>query len=77
MDWTLEDFEKNVEAIKKQFNIVGRERELGEVLVALKRNKHVLLEGPVGVGKTTGTQKASAISYRREKRNRIGDQGRL
>jgi gas vesicle protein GvpN len=53
MDWTLEDFEKNVEAIKKQFNIVGRERELGEVLVALKRNKHVLLEGPVGVGKTT------------------------
>jgi MoxR-like ATPase/Mg-chelatase subunit ChlD len=53
MDWTRDDFEKNVEAIKKQFNIVGREREIGEVLAALKRNKHVLLEGPVGVGKTT------------------------
>jgi len=54
MNWTSEeDLEKTVEAIKKQFKIVGRERELGRVLVAVKRNKHVLLEGPVGVGKTT------------------------
>jgi gas vesicle protein GvpN len=53
MDWIQEDVRKDVEAIKRQFNIIGRERELSEVLVALKRGKHVLLEGPVGVGKTT------------------------
>lgn len=47
------DLDKDVEFIKKQFKIIGRERELSEILAAVKSNKHVLLEGPVGVGKTT------------------------
>lgn len=53
MNYLEEDLKKTVEAIQRQFKIVGRESELGNVLVAIKRNKHVLLEGPVGVGKTT------------------------
>jgi gas vesicle protein GvpN len=44
---------KDVEVIKKRFNIVGREIELAMLLRAVESGKHVLLEGPVGVGKTT------------------------
>lgn len=49
----LSDLDKTVEVIKRKFNVIGREKELGMVLTAIKSNKHVLLEGPVGVGKTT------------------------
>ncbi|MFQ5712273.1 MAG: AAA family ATPase, partial [Candidatus Geothermarchaeales archaeon] len=48
-----EDLGKAVETIKKQFRVVGRDEELRRVLIAVMRSKHVLLEGPVGVGKTT------------------------
>lgn len=48
-----EDISKAVEIIKKQFRIIGRDKELSQILAAVKSNKHVLLEGPVGVGKTT------------------------
>lgn len=48
-----EDTDKAVETIKMQFRIIGRDRELSQILTAVKSNKHVLLEGPVGVGKTT------------------------
>jgi len=48
-----EDLGKTVEAIKKRFKVVGRDEELRRVIIAVMRNKHVLLEGPVGVGKTT------------------------
>ncbi len=44
------------ETIKKLQNlhrIVGRQNELMSALVAARANKHILLEGPVGVGKTT------------------------
>jgi len=47
------DVEKNVDVMKKRFSIVGRDQELCQILVAVSKNKHVLLEGPVGVGKTT------------------------
>lgn len=45
--------EEGADAIRKRFGIVGRRREIAQVLSAISANKHVLLEGPVGVGKTT------------------------
>lgn len=48
-----EDLGKAVRTLKKRFRVVGRDEELRRVLIAVMRSKHVLLEGPVGVGKTT------------------------
>jgi MoxR-like ATPase len=42
-----------IEEIQKQFNIVGRPFELKKCLAAKLANRHILLEGDVGVGKTT------------------------
>jgi MoxR-like ATPase len=42
-----------VKAVQKLCNVIGREEELGSSLIAAKAGKHILLEGPVGVGKTT------------------------
>ena len=42
-----------IEEIQKQFNIVGRAVELRKCLAAKLANRHILLEGDVGVGKTT------------------------
>jgi MoxR-like ATPase len=42
-----------VEELQKRHDIIGRRRELSSALVAAQAGKHVLLEGPVGVGKTT------------------------
>jgi MoxR-like ATPase len=42
-----------VRELQKKHNIIGRSEELKSSLVAAKAGKHVLLEGPVGVGKTT------------------------
>ena len=39
--------------IQEQFNIVGRPFELKKCLAAKLANRHILLEGDVGVGKTT------------------------
>jgi MoxR-like ATPase len=39
--------------IQEEHGIVGRERELAMALAVLQAGRHVLLEGPVGVGKTT------------------------
>jgi gas vesicle protein GvpN len=39
--------------IQSQFGIVGRESELALSLAVLQAGHHLLLEGPVGVGKTT------------------------
>ncbi len=41
-----------VEGIGQRFGIVGRREELLRMLVAVRSGRHVLLEGPVGVGKT-------------------------
>ena len=42
----------SVDAIKKQFGIIGRTSELMRALAAKAAGRHLLLEGPVGVGKT-------------------------
>ncbi len=42
-----------IEEIQEQFNIVGRTGELRKCLAAKLANRHILLEGDVGVGKTT------------------------
>ena len=47
---------KNLEIIKiiqKRFRIIGRTEEISQILIAHEVNKNILLEGPVGVGKTT------------------------
>lgn len=42
-----------VREIQERHGIVGRERELALALAVLSAGRHLLLEGPVGVGKTT------------------------
>lgn len=42
-----------INEIQEQFNIVGRTIELRKCLAAKLANRHILLEGDVGVGKTT------------------------
>ena len=42
-----------VRRIQKEHGIVGREEELAVALAILASNRNLLLEGPVGVGKTT------------------------
>jgi MoxR-like ATPase len=42
-----------IEQIQRRHGIVGREAELALSLAVLARGRHLLLEGPVGVGKTT------------------------
>ena len=42
-----------IRGIQEEHGIVGRERELATALAVLGAGRHLLLEGPVGVGKTT------------------------
>jgi MoxR-like ATPase len=42
-----------IRQIQDEHGIVGRERELATALAVLGAGRHLLLEGPVGVGKTT------------------------
>ena len=42
-----------VSEIQAAHRIVGRERELAVAMAVLQSGRHLLLEGPVGVGKTT------------------------
>jgi MoxR-like ATPase len=46
------NLKESVDAIKKKFGIVGRTQELMKSLAAKAAGRHILLEGPVGVGKT-------------------------
>ncbi|HJX04434.1 MAG TPA: MoxR family ATPase, partial [Thermoplasmata archaeon] len=41
-----------VRLIKKKNGIVGRDKELEKALAAISSGKHLMIEGPVGVGKT-------------------------
>jgi len=43
---------EDVREIQSKFGIIGREIELRKALVAVRAGKHLLIEGPVGVGKT-------------------------
>ena len=42
-----------IRRIQQEHGIVGREAELTLALAVLQADRHLLLEGPVGVGKTT------------------------
>ncbi|MFW9830201.1 MAG: AAA family ATPase [Candidatus Thorarchaeota archaeon] len=50
---------KDVTSISRKYKIIGRQEILLQCLASDKANKHLLIEGPVGVGKTTV---ASAIA---------------
>ncbi len=41
-----------VDEIRQRYGIVGRRAELLKMLIAVRSGRHILLEGPVGVGKT-------------------------
>lgn len=43
---------QEVAEIKKANGIVGRDKELERALAAIKSGRHLMIEGPVGVGKT-------------------------
>jgi MoxR-like ATPase len=42
-----------IRRIQEESGIVGRDEELGMALAVLQTGRHLLFEGPVGVGKTT------------------------
>jgi MoxR-like ATPase len=42
-----------IEEIQQEHGIIGRDRELALALAVVGAGRHLLLEGPVGVGKTT------------------------
>jgi MoxR-like ATPase len=54
-----------IEQLCQEFGIVGRRSELGQIMLALAAGRHLLLEGPVGVGKTT-IATAAAVSLNKE-----------
>jgi MoxR-like ATPase len=41
-----------VKDIGSKYKIIGREKELRQMVLAIRANKHLLIEGEVGVGKT-------------------------
>ncbi len=43
---------RDISRIQGKFGIIGRERELEKALAAVRAGKHLMIEGPVGVGKT-------------------------
>ncbi len=49
---SIPDLDKAINRIKRKHQIVGRDRELRLMLLAALSKRHILLEGPVGVGKT-------------------------
>ncbi|UCE81148.1 MAG: AAA family ATPase [Methanobacteriota archaeon] len=51
--------QEHVESIKQASGIVGRDAELSKGLAVVSANRHLMIEGPVGVGKTV---LASAIA---------------
>lgn len=50
---------KEITEIQRKYKIVGRQEAIEQCLASDKADKHILIEGPVGVGKTT---LASAIA---------------
>lgn len=48
----ISDLKSEIKSIQKKYKIIGREKELQLLLIALKAKKHIILEGSVGTGKT-------------------------
>ncbi|MBD3226770.1 MAG: AAA domain-containing protein [Candidatus Lokiarchaeota archaeon] len=47
------NIDEATEEFKQRFNIIGRSREIRQAILARLSNKNILIEGQVGVGKTT------------------------
>ncbi|UCE13195.1 MAG: MoxR family ATPase [Candidatus Heimdallarchaeota archaeon] len=47
------DIEKAISEIQEKFGVVGREGSLRKLILGKMAGKHIIIEGPVGVGKTT------------------------
>ncbi len=47
------DIDAAITEIQSKFKIIGRSKELRKLILARKTLKHVLIEGEVGIGKTT------------------------
>ncbi|MHA1616012.1 MAG: AAA family ATPase [Candidatus Njordarchaeales archaeon] len=70
---TKGELNKMIEEIAKRFGIIGRRQELEEILLAKEIGRPVLIEGPVGVGKTTLAK--AVASYFQQKFIRVdGDE---
>lgn len=50
---TFVDIEQIILDIQEKFGVVGRERTLRKLILGKTAGKHIIIEGPVGVGKTT------------------------
>jgi len=50
---TLVDIEKVISDIQSKFGVVGRTKSLRKLILGKMAGKHIIIEGPVGVGKTT------------------------
>jgi MoxR-like ATPase len=49
----LADINEIVQTVQQKYGIVGRSKELRQLVLAKLAEKHAVIEGPVGVGKTT------------------------
>lgn len=49
----LADINEIVQTVQQKYSIVGRSKELRQLVLARVAEKHAIIEGPVGVGKTT------------------------
>ncbi len=49
----MSNFRELADDIARKYSIIGRRKELEAILLAKEAGKPVLIEGPVGVGKTT------------------------
>lgn len=47
------DIEKVISDIQSKFGVVGRTKTLRKLILGKMAGKHIIIEGPVGVGKTT------------------------
>lgn len=47
------DIEKVISEIQGNFGVVGRKKTLRKLILGKMAGKHIIIEGPVGVGKTT------------------------
>jgi MoxR-like ATPase len=46
------DIEKVISDIQSKFGVVGRTKSLRKLILGKMAGKHIIIEGPVGVGKT-------------------------